>query len=250
MTAIDTVAEGTPTENLLRHISLWDDQEGLCYFCGIALAIPGSVPQTASNAATVDHLLPPALGGTNKRENLAWTCNKCNQAKGERTEEEYTKSLGDKWVDIYKTPRRTERMAVLDQLSYEQLLEAKAANANRMRDIATQLDEAKHKAVTGGVYSDSDWLHRALKAKRHLGSLDQAIALRITKVKRAFIEQRHKPSTPEAAALKARMKDARSQRFDRLFVEVSKEVLPPEDFEALKVETMRRQAANGTEVPP
>jgi hypothetical protein len=41
-------------------------------------------------SATIDHLTPRGRGGTSDRSNLGLACVRCNSAKGERTEAEYT----------------------------------------------------------------------------------------------------------------------------------------------------------------
>ncbi|TSA28616.1 hypothetical protein D4R71_00495 [bacterium] len=42
---------------------------------------------------TLEHKQPLSRGGTNKRDNLAIACHKCNSSKGNKTEEEYRKGI-------------------------------------------------------------------------------------------------------------------------------------------------------------
>jgi 5-methylcytosine-specific restriction endonuclease McrA len=51
-------------------------QMGLCYYCREPLKI---------ELATLDHVLPRALGGTLKRSNLVIACGPCNVRKGHAT---------------------------------------------------------------------------------------------------------------------------------------------------------------------
>lgn len=53
-----------------------------CYYCG--------TPLTPSNR-TIDHMIPTARGGINRKENRVWCCRKCNAAKMDMTVEEFNK---------------------------------------------------------------------------------------------------------------------------------------------------------------
>jgi hypothetical protein len=62
-----------------------------CRYCGKRLTAP---------TATMDHVVPESLGGTDDRDNLVLACHFCNQAKADRTILE--------WVtDILCGPTRT-----------------------------------------------------------------------------------------------------------------------------------------------
>lgn len=39
--------------------------------------------RTQGRAGTIDHYMPLALGGSNARENLRWSCRPCNEAKAD-----------------------------------------------------------------------------------------------------------------------------------------------------------------------
>jgi len=54
---------------------------GRCFYCG---------RQIAPYEATVDHYIPRALGGSNRKENLKPACRPCNQAKGDKLPWEFT----------------------------------------------------------------------------------------------------------------------------------------------------------------
>lgn len=57
---------------------LWTSRNRHCAYCGIMLCLkPGRL-----NTLTVDHVIPLAKGGKNKRSNYSPSCAPCNQAKG------------------------------------------------------------------------------------------------------------------------------------------------------------------------
>lgn len=55
---------------------------GPCFYCGDEFA------------ATVDHLVPRALGGTDDQWNLVSACHRCNSRKGNRTADEFIARVG------------------------------------------------------------------------------------------------------------------------------------------------------------
>ena len=54
---------------------LWEEQEGICWYCKRPVR---------SRLATVDHVLAKAKGGTNMKGNLVMACRKCNRKKGSK----------------------------------------------------------------------------------------------------------------------------------------------------------------------
>lgn len=67
-----------------------------CVYCGIALCIPGD-PETYTaephRAGNVDHVLPWSRGGRNDESNMVPACIVCNQAKADRTPEEWAADI-------------------------------------------------------------------------------------------------------------------------------------------------------------
>ncbi len=55
------------------------DQKYKCCYCGITLRQSGP---NCGNKATIEHVLPKALGGTLKRENIKAACWTCNNQRG------------------------------------------------------------------------------------------------------------------------------------------------------------------------
>ncbi|GHF12565.1 hypothetical protein GCM10017044_03160 [Kordiimonas sediminis] len=65
------------------------EQGGLCYYCGIRIIIGDNHPR----AATLDHIVPLGLGGTNKLSNLVMACRSCNGAKGCKSEKRFKSEM-------------------------------------------------------------------------------------------------------------------------------------------------------------
>jgi 5-methylcytosine-specific restriction endonuclease McrA len=55
-----------------RH--LWASQDGLCFYCHIAVAL---------DDATLDHFIPVSRGGGSRTRNLVMACKDCNGAKAD-----------------------------------------------------------------------------------------------------------------------------------------------------------------------
>jgi 5-methylcytosine-specific restriction endonuclease McrA len=75
---------------------LFIEQEGYCYYCGASL----------EKGYHIDHKTPLSRDGTHARENLALTCQPCNQRKWTRTEAEYRAWLPTADVIVKKLPGR------------------------------------------------------------------------------------------------------------------------------------------------
>lgn len=58
-------------------VDLFNEQAGMCCYCGNRMTLKLSRPRTA----TVEHIKPRAHGGSNRPFNLAAACYPCNQKK-------------------------------------------------------------------------------------------------------------------------------------------------------------------------
>lgn len=67
------------------------ERDGLrCSYCGVqCLAKRPIGVRTMANLATVDHVIPRAMGGSNSADNLVTACFTCNTQKAKRTAEAY-----------------------------------------------------------------------------------------------------------------------------------------------------------------
>jgi len=64
---------------------LFAEQRGLCYYCGepMLLAKIGQGQAQPPRLATLDHIIPRSLGGTNAPTmNCVAACRQCNQERG------------------------------------------------------------------------------------------------------------------------------------------------------------------------
>lgn len=64
--------------------SIYERDEGKCYICGVEVAFMEMY---------LDHVLPLARGGSNRKDNLRVCCGRCNSAKGAMTLSEYLATL-------------------------------------------------------------------------------------------------------------------------------------------------------------
>lgn len=77
-------------------------QNGLCYFCGIAL------PEFPNSFIHLEHIIPLAKGGAHSKKNLVVACRTCNQSKNDKIifEEWWPKLDLDKNIGEYiSTPQ-------------------------------------------------------------------------------------------------------------------------------------------------
>lgn len=70
-------------------LQIWHDQKGRCAYCGCYLLelAEGRAAQdhqylTDSRCPILDHRIPVIRGGSNKRDNLAMVCRRCDADKG------------------------------------------------------------------------------------------------------------------------------------------------------------------------
>ena len=64
-------------------LTLYQKQQGLCFWCGRKLILPvsGNADQRV-NTATMDHLIPKSKGGSNRSGNFVVACPGCNRSRG------------------------------------------------------------------------------------------------------------------------------------------------------------------------
>lgn len=65
---------------------LWQEQEGLCFYCQRSMAAPLTQRlrhRKRADAATIDHVMPLSLGGAADWPNEVAACRACNDAKAD-----------------------------------------------------------------------------------------------------------------------------------------------------------------------
>lgn len=75
-----------------------------CQYCGSHIE--------SREAATIDHVIPTALGGSHNDENLRTACRPCNSTKGDRSTE---------WLRMFFALARTQYARVITLEQYHQL---------------------------------------------------------------------------------------------------------------------------------
>lgn len=129
-----------------------------------------------------------------------------------------------------KPIRRANLFSDLDLLGYEELLEAKEENLQRLAECKSQEVAAQERQIQTGEYADGDWWKRLMGAIKVFGLRDQAIA---TRLRRAKLER--------AREFQAQIEERRSARvpgapnphllLPQQFVNVAEERLDPELFQ-------------------
>ena len=61
---------------------LFLNQNQLCYWCNKPIFLCRKREKSKPDTATIDHVRPRSLGGTDNLENLVAACYKCNSEKG------------------------------------------------------------------------------------------------------------------------------------------------------------------------
>lgn len=79
LVAVDATFEQAHAARDGAHRVVW---QGKCIHCRAALIVDPQRPN--ASVATVEHIVPQALGGRHSPENLALACARCNNQKGTR----------------------------------------------------------------------------------------------------------------------------------------------------------------------
>lgn len=114
-----------------RRRTLWENQEGKCYYCDRLTILPedllaefvsvienpgGTITvllrenrdfksRWHNELATIEHLIPRGMGGSDRKENVVMACAYCNQKRGLQTHQEHLDNL----AMFDKTSRRMPR---------------------------------------------------------------------------------------------------------------------------------------------
>lgn len=92
--------------NRSAKFAVWARDGWRCRYCGVRVVQTESGDTVcATNTATVDHVHPRRLGGTNRMQNLVTACYACNQAKGSSTYAA-APSLADVWPSLNRAEQK------------------------------------------------------------------------------------------------------------------------------------------------
>ena len=84
---------GVPSHIKRRLVPKLVERDGFkCHYCGIPLE-PGEWKAFNPRAASLDHIVPKAEGGTDVEENLVLACSRCNNHKRTQSYEEFRYSM-------------------------------------------------------------------------------------------------------------------------------------------------------------
>lgn len=70
-------------------MALIERNGSLCHYCAKTVKLRASSTQHKMDDATLDHKIPKAAGGTNADENLLLACRECNEAKEDRSYDDF-----------------------------------------------------------------------------------------------------------------------------------------------------------------
>jgi 5-methylcytosine-specific restriction endonuclease McrA len=65
-----------------RMARLFELYAGCCYYCGVAVRQNNGERPEVNEHATLDHLIPLSMGGTNEPGNIVLACRGCNLERG------------------------------------------------------------------------------------------------------------------------------------------------------------------------
>lgn len=73
----------------LRH-DLWKEVNGRCPYCGTKMWANGiHKPRRGSRQATIEHIVPRSMGGTDDLKNLTCSCRSCDSGRGSLLHEDF-----------------------------------------------------------------------------------------------------------------------------------------------------------------
>ena len=111
------------TGKVSRRIKVADRFGWQCYWCGQALRQEIGY----KNTATMEHITPRSLGGSNGMRNLAASCHRCNYDRGIRPAEEFAKQAQGfepdtrKIQDVINAVKLQRQIAHQERMDYHRL---------------------------------------------------------------------------------------------------------------------------------
>jgi len=128
------------SHNVYIRCRLAEAQNWRCCWCGCH-----TTPlRDAANSATTEHIIPRSLGGSDDSENLAMSCNRCNNARGNASVEDF----------INKKPRQCNTAE--EGITRKEIRDA--ANHRRHMKRGEIFEKNGWKTSTGEPYSFEQWV--------------------------------------------------------------------------------------------
>ena len=111
-----------------RKMKLWEETRGTCIYCGRPILARNFVAGLDSD---IEHIIPRALGGYSKLENLACSCRDCNREKGNLTAIDYMLSKDSMSLQNYLHRIRIFAISgMISEEKYQNLLKPQMLNRN------------------------------------------------------------------------------------------------------------------------
>ena len=151
---------------------LWKSANGLCHYCGCHTELDpiyAGYPQYA----TIDHIIPHALGGSNDLSNKVLACLQCNGSKGTRLVRQDGKLFGA-MEDSYA-------QMTIEQVGHarQQLRVSNAMIAHRLHEINTIRKKTANDAWLSEEYNEQLQLERGRLIDELNANLIKCRALRL-----------------------------------------------------------------------
>lgn len=138
-----------------RRLRIYQRDNYTCRYCGRP-AMP----------ITLDHVIPLACGGSNEERNLVTACSPCNQKKGNRTPQEWGRSLiplvGDQFPRLGDISPRQRRIHFFSETTI-------ARQAYNSKEAAIH-----HSCIWGWIFRDMFYIRCPGCDYYHLGPLPEA----------------------------------------------------------------------------
>lgn len=90
-----------------KRLALYTRDEFTCAYCGCVVVVGAHTSQP--DAATLDHILPHNLGGSNGAKNLVTCCARCNSRRQDTRLAVWLRQLADEGYDADDIARRIRR---------------------------------------------------------------------------------------------------------------------------------------------
>ena len=141
----------------LKKIKIFDRDQWTCYWCKQVLRSEINY----QNTATIEHILPRSLGGTNQKSNLAAACYRCNNKREVCPAEEFIRLAATFEVNTDKLITKDKALARAEEYQRNQLMVYNSQEKKRLK-------KEKHIALMHDVQE-----RQRLKKEKHIALMSQ-----------------------------------------------------------------------------